>query len=79
MIIDKGEFSTSMFIIQMGEAEVISSRHSPPVILKEGDIFGEVCLSTFCVGSSRHILLNYIEEYNLQWAISTNVESENTL
>ena len=32
-----------MFIIQMGEAEVISSLHSP-VILKKGDIFGEVCL-----------------------------------
>lgn len=40
---NKGDVSTDMYIIQMGEAEVMVEKHLPPVaILKEGDIFGEV-------------------------------------
>lgn len=43
VIVNKGDISTNMYIVQIGEAEVLTEKHSPPVaILKQGDIFGEV-------------------------------------
>ncbi len=43
VIVKIGDVSTDMYIVQMGEAEVRTDKHSPPVaVLKEGDIFGEV-------------------------------------
>jgi hypothetical protein len=43
VIVNQGELSTDMYIVQMGEAEVMAEKHSLPLaVLKEGDIFGEV-------------------------------------
>ena len=43
IIVNKGAVSTDMYIVQVGEAEVMTERRLPPVaVLKEGDIFGEV-------------------------------------
>lgn len=49
VIVNKGDISTNMYIVQIGEAEVLTEKHSPPVaILKQGDIFGEVRVIANC-------------------------------
>ena len=43
VIVSRGDVSTDMFIVQMGEAEVLEDKYLPAVaVLKKGDIFGEV-------------------------------------
>ena len=50
MIVEDGEVDSHIYIVQMGEAEVLKGHSSSPVtILREGDVFGEVSLSfNFC-------------------------------
>lgn len=45
MILNKGDIGHHMYFICMGEVEVLSHKDETPLAtLKEGDIFGEVCL-----------------------------------
>lgn len=43
-----------MYIVQMGEAEVLEDERSPPVVLKQGDIFGEVSFEALSLMSKFH-------------------------
>ena len=45
VILNKGDIGHHMYFISMGEVEILPNKDAAPLAtLKEGDMFGEVCL-----------------------------------